>query len=100
MSILELKQGHRSILHVYGALVAIVSYVSKENRMTLGHCDRYHVIIWRIVNTHQTQAPMAHVNNDTPTSQDVATIIVGGKQTTDTEWATLKAARSRRRGPH
>ena len=42
---------------------------------------------------------MAHVNNDTPTSQDVATI-VGGKQTTDTEWATLKAARSRRRGPH
>jgi hypothetical protein len=43
---------------------------------------------------------MAHVNNDTPTSQDVATIIVGGKQTTDTEWATLKAARSQRRGPH
>ena len=33
---------------------------------------------------------MAHVNNDTPTSQDVATIIVGGKQTTDTEWATLR----------
>jgi hypothetical protein len=28
---------------------------------------------------------MAHVNNDTPTSQDVATIIAGGKQTTDTE---------------
>jgi len=43
---------------------------------------------------------MAHVNNDTPTSQDVTTIIVGGKQTTDTEWATLKAARSQRRGPH
>ena len=43
---------------------------------------------------------MAHVNNDTPTSQDVGTIIVGGKQTTDTEWATLKAARSQRRGPH
>ena len=57
VSILELKQGHRSILHVYGALVAIVSYVSKENRMTLGHCDRYHVIIWRIVNTHQTRTP-------------------------------------------
>jgi len=34
--------------------------------------------------------PMAHVNNDTPTSQDVATIIAGGKQTTDTEWATLR----------
>lgn len=43
---------------------------------------------------------MAHVNNDTPTSQDVTTIIAGGKQTTDTEWATLKAAHSRRRGPH
>jgi len=43
---------------------------------------------------------MAHVNNDTPTSQDVATIITGDKQTTDTEWATLTAARSRRRGPH
>lgn len=43
---------------------------------------------------------MAHVNNDTPTSQDVSTIIDGGKQTTDTKWATLKAARSRRRGPH
>lgn len=43
---------------------------------------------------------MAHVNNDTPTSHDVATIIAGGKQTTDTKWATLKAARSRRRGPH
>ena len=43
---------------------------------------------------------MAHVNNDTRTSQDVATIIVGGKQATDTEWATLKAAHSRRRGPY
>lgn len=43
---------------------------------------------------------MARINNDTRTSQDVATIIVGGKQTTDTEWATLKAARSQRRGPH
>ena len=43
---------------------------------------------------------MAHVNNDTHTSQDVATIIVGGKQTTDTEWATLTAAHSQRRGPH
>lgn len=29
---------------------------------------------------------MAHVNNDTRTSQDVATIITGDKQTTDTEW--------------
>ncbi len=43
---------------------------------------------------------MARINNDTRTSHDVATIIAGGKQTTDTEWATLKAARSRRRGPH
>ena len=43
---------------------------------------------------------MAHVNNDTRTSHDVATIITGGKQATDTEWATLKAARSQRRGPH
>ena len=43
---------------------------------------------------------MAHVNNDTRTSQDVATIITGGKQATDTEWATLKAAHSRRRGPY
>ena len=43
---------------------------------------------------------MAHVNNNTPTSQDVATIITGDKQATDTKWATLKAARSRRRGPH
>lgn len=29
--------------------------------------------------------PMARINNDTRTSQDVATIIAGGKQTTDTE---------------
>ncbi len=43
---------------------------------------------------------MAHVDNDTRTSQDVTTIITGDKQTTDTEWATLKAARSQRRGPH
>ena len=43
---------------------------------------------------------MAHVNNDTRTPHDVATIIAGDKQATDTEWATLKAARSRRRGPH
>jgi hypothetical protein len=28
---------------------------------------------------------MARINNDTRTSQDVATIIAGGKQTTDTE---------------
>ena len=45
VTILELKQGHRSFLHVYGALVAIVSYVPKETRMTQGHCDRYHVSI-------------------------------------------------------
>ena len=43
---------------------------------------------------------MAHVNNNTPTPQDVATIIASGKQTTDTEWATLTAAHSRQRGPH
>lgn len=43
---------------------------------------------------------MAHDNNDTRTSQDVAAIIADGKQTTDTEWTTLKGARSRRRGPH
>ena len=45
VTILELKQGHRSFLHVYGALVAIVSYVPKETRMTQAHCGRYHVII-------------------------------------------------------
>lgn len=33
---------------------------------------------------------MARINNDTRTSQDVATIITDGKQTTDTEWATLR----------
>ena len=45
VTILELKQGHRSFLHVYGALVAIVSYVPKETWVTRGHCDRYHVIM-------------------------------------------------------
>ena len=45
VTILELKQGHRSFLHVYGALVAIVSYVPKEARTTQAHCDRYHVSI-------------------------------------------------------
>ena len=47
VTILELKQGHRSFLHVYGALVAIVSYVPKEARTTQAHCGRYHVIIRR-----------------------------------------------------
>ena len=47
VSILELKQGHRSFLHVYGALVAIVSYVPKETQRTQGQWDGYHVIIWR-----------------------------------------------------
>ena len=58
VSILELKQGHRSFLHVYGALVAIVSYVPKETQRTQGQWDRYHVIIWRLGSTSHTARPV------------------------------------------
>ena len=60
VSILELKQGHRSFLHVYGALGAIVSYVPKETRMTQAQWDGYHVSICARVACRQGASGMAH----------------------------------------
>ena len=60
VSILELKQGHRSFLHVYGALGAIVSYVPKETRMTQAQWDGYHVSICARVACRQGASGMTH----------------------------------------
>ena len=60
VSILELKQGHRSFLHVYGALGAIVSYVPKETRMTQGQWDGYHVSICLRIARRQDPSGTAH----------------------------------------
>ena len=60
VSILELKQGHRSFLHVYGALGAIVSYVPKETRMTQGQWDGYHVSICLLIARRQGASATTH----------------------------------------
>ena len=43
---------------MYGALVAIVSYVPKETQRTQGQWDRYHVIIWRSSRSPHTARPV------------------------------------------
>ena len=45
--------------------------------------------------SHLTANHMSYFEEGTRTSQDFANIIAGGKQTTDEEWAAIKAARGK-----
>ena len=50
--------------------------------------------------THLIANHMLYFEDGTRTSQDFANIIAGGKQTTDEEWAAIKAARAKENNGH
>ena len=49
---------------------------------------------------HSFANHMAYFHEGTRTSQDFANIVAGGKQTTDEEWAAIKAARAKENNGH
>ena len=49
---------------------------------------------------HAIDNHMLYFEDGTRTSQDFANIIAGGKQTTDEEWAAIKAARAKENNGH